>query len=149
MKLSTRTRYGLRALAELALLSDNGGPVGMRQIAKHQAISKKYLENIFTDLRTAGFIRTVRGASGGYALAVPPEQLRVDKVVSALEGGLELVCCVDHAGDSCSRAGKCAAHDLWQELSDTIIKTLSKYTLADLAEVRRREIKKAAARENR
>ena len=131
-------------MVELAVLSDNGKPVGMRQIAKHQAISKKYLENIFTDLRTAGFIRTVRGAAGGYALARPLDKVRVDQIVAALEGGLDLVCCVDQGGDSCDRMDNCIAHNLWKELSRTVQKTLRKYTLADLAEERRRELKKTA-----
>ncbi len=130
MKLSTRARYGLRAMVDLA---EHGGgtPLMMRAIAEQQNLSKRYLDNIFATLRQAGIVHSVRGASGGYRLARPAEQIRVDEVVTALEGELELVHCEEHA-DDCARYGHCVTSEVWHTASVALREALASLTLADL-----------------
>ncbi|MCD6497522.1 MAG: Rrf2 family transcriptional regulator [Deltaproteobacteria bacterium] len=132
MKLSTRTRYGLRALVELA--AQNGkGPVIARSIAENQDISKKYLDNIFTSLRLAGLVRTVHGATGGYLLAHPPESITVANVIMALEGEISPVDCIDHP-DLCNRSSECVTRPVWEELRDAMLAVLERHTIAELAQ---------------
>jgi len=132
MKLSTRTRYGLRALVELASQHEEG-PVIARTIAENQGISKKYLDNIFTSLRLAGLLRTVHGATGGYLLARPPESITVADVIMALEGEVSPVDCVDHP-DLCNRSADCVTRPVWQELRDAMVVVLERHTIAELAQ---------------
>lgn len=94
MKLSTRTRYGIRAVLELA--QNNGNrPLQLRIIAQHQDISVKYLEQLMAILRSAGFVRSIRGAKGGYLLAKPPNQVKISDVFDCLEGHIATVECVE------------------------------------------------------
>ncbi len=130
MNLSTRGRYGLRAILQLAD-AFHGGPVLMRTIAEDQGISLKYLHAILTILKGAGLVRSVRGAGGGYVLSRPPSRIKVSEVVEALEGSLSLVECVDHE-KHCERAAYCAARDVWVKLSSVIQNTLSNLTLEDV-----------------
>ncbi|HUS04507.1 MAG TPA: Rrf2 family transcriptional regulator [Dehalococcoidia bacterium] len=94
MRLSTRTRYGVRALLDMAQHSDNG-PVLLKDIAERQRISKDYLEHILIPLKVAGLVRTTRGVQGGFTIAKPATQIRLDEVVQILERRLALVECVD------------------------------------------------------
>ena len=130
MKLSTRARYGLRAMVDLATHSD-GQPVMMRAIASNQVLSKRYLDNIFATLRQEGLVLSVRGAAGGYRLARPAEDIRVDDVVSALEGDILLVHCEDEFG-GCDRHGRCAASEGWWNASKALRDSLHDVTLAEL-----------------
>ena len=142
MKLSTRARYGLRAMVDLAKHGGDGAPLMMRAIAEQQGLSKRYLDNIFATLRQAGMVRSVRGASGGYRLAREADEIRVDQVVEALEGNLELVHCEEYAMD-CTRHSRCATSEVWHTASVALRESLASMTLSDLVK-RQAEIDAAA-----
>ena len=130
MRLSTKTRYGLRALVDLAM-QEAGRPVMLRKISERQCISKKYLDNIFSSLRVAGLLRTVRGASGGYLLARPASEIQLSEVVAALEGSVAPVDCTQNE-ELCPRSVDCAARELWVGLEAAIFKVLEGRSLQDL-----------------
>lgn len=130
IRLSTRGCYGLRAMLELGL-HYGGKPVLMRTIAEKQDLSRKYLHALLTALKTAGLVRSIRGSSGGYVLAKPPSQIRVNDVVQVLEGSLAVTECVEDP-TTCDRSSKCVAHELWGELSRSIENLLAEVTLEDL-----------------
>jgi Rrf2 family protein len=130
MRLSTRARYGLRAILQLAQSFDKG-PVLTRTIAQDQDISVKYLHALLTTLKDAGLVRSVRGPSGGYTLARRPSKIRVSEVVRALEGSLSLIECVEDRA-VCKRVDRFAARDIWRDLSKAIEGALSSLTLGDV-----------------
>lgn len=131
MKLSTRSRYGVRLMLELAL--NNGkGQVLLKDIAREEDISEKYLSLIIIPLKSAGLVTSTRGAHGGYALAKPPSTITLREIVEVLEGDTCLVDCVKNP-DACPRVDTCASRDLWVVLSGKISETLGSITLADLA----------------
>jgi len=129
MRVSTKGRYGLRAMLQLAQSFDEG-PVLMRTIAQSQGISIKYLHALLTMLKGAGLVRSVRGASGGYTLTRSPSKIRISEVFEVLEGSPSLVECVEDKG-LCKRAERCPARDIWWDLSKVIENTLSSLTLED------------------
>ena len=132
MKISTRTRYGTRLMLALALAYDRG-QVLLKNIAKQEEISGKYLSQIIIPLRTGGLVNSYRGARGGYSLARPPSQITVKEIVEILEGGLNLLECVNNPS-SCRRVSICVTREVWGTLSDRISKTLDSVTLQDLVE---------------
>jgi len=132
MKLSTRTRYGVRALLDIAQHS-NEGPVLLRDTAKRQELSKSYLEHILIPLKVAGLIRTSRGAQGGFVIAKPPTQIRLYEIVQILERKVALVECVDNP-KAYPHSDTCALHVLWQEITEAISQILKSTTLQDLME---------------
>jgi Rrf2 family transcriptional regulator, cysteine metabolism repressor len=132
MKLSTRARYGLRAMLELAK-RDTTSPVMMRSIAAEQGLSKRYLDNIFATLRQAGLVHSVRGASGGYRLARTADDIFALDVIEALEGDLSLVACREEFGGDCDRYGHCATSELWSNASIAMRAVFSDATLGSLA----------------
>jgi len=142
MKMSTRGRYGLRVMMELAL-HHGKGPVPVETIANNQEISGKYIHNLMSSLHSAGLARTVRGPKGGYELARPPSEITALDAVEALEGKNVLMECVADAS-SCRRAGRCAARDIWCEVASSIDGVLRKITLAELANRQRSKQKEAA-----
>jgi Rrf2 family protein len=105
MKLSTRTRYGLRAVIDI-IVNSSKGPVLLKDIARRQDISFKYLDHIITSLKVAGFVKNAPGRHGGYAMIRPPEQVYVYEIIEALEGGLAFLDCSDDP-EKCSRATEC------------------------------------------
>uniref|UniRef100_A0A7V3YFZ6 RrF2 family transcriptional regulator n=1 Tax=Candidatus Caldatribacterium californiense TaxID=1454726 RepID=A0A7V3YFZ6_9BACT len=136
MRLSTRSRYGLRLMIELALSYDEGGFVFLRDIARREEISEKYLGQLIIPLRSAGLISSKRGAEGGYQLARPPEAITVLEIVEALEGKVVIVDCLrDEA--ICHRASSCAAREVWKKLQETIVRTLGGVTLAEVVRIAR------------
>lgn len=146
IRLSTKGRYGVRAMIELAEKYGQG-PVLVRSIAEHQEISNKYLHALLAALKAAKLVRSVRGSGGGYALARPPAEIRLDEILQALEGPLAIVDCVLD-GAICDRADCCAARDTWAELSHaiesalagiTLEALLSKQQLLDAAAARRKD----------
>ena len=145
MKLSTRSRYGMRLMLDLALKS-GGGSVFLKDIAREEQISEKYLSLIIIPLKSAGLVRSTRGAHGGYTLGRPAEEINLKEIVTVLEGEICLVDCVKDSG-ICSRASICASRDLWETLSETIAETLELVTLADLARKSAAKKLKAAAAE--
>jgi Rrf2 family cysteine metabolism transcriptional repressor len=130
LKLSTKGRYGLRAMIDLAAAYGEG-PVLVRNIAESQEISSKYLHALLASLKSSGLVRSVRGSGGGFVLAREPASIKLTEILEALEGPLTLVDCV---GDQrlCGRAPTCAARDVWIDVSEAIAAVLSGITLADL-----------------
>ncbi len=135
MKLSTRSRYGVRLMLELAL-SESREPVYLKDIARNEEISEKYLSLIIIPIKSAGLVRSTRGAHGGYTLAKPPSEITLREVVELLEGDTCLVDCVKNSS-ACPRAGTCASRDLWSMVSEKIARTLDAITLEDLARMSR------------
>jgi len=135
MKLSTRSRYGVRMMSDLA---ENFGkkPVFLKDIAKREEISEKYLSIIVIPLRGAGLIQSTRGAHGGYTLAKRPEEISIQDIFDALEGKICLVDCVENPKE-CPRVGICPTRDIWSVLGKKIRETLNSVTLADLVQTRR------------
>ena len=132
MRLSTRSRYGLRALIELAEQYGDGN-INMRVIAEHQGLSQKYLDSLFNSLKLAGLVTSQRGPGGGWTLTRAPSQIRLREVFEALEGTLGLVQCVDFP-DSCGRRDRCATREVYQRLHEAINGVLQNITLAELHE---------------
>ena len=113
-----------------------GGPVLVRSIADNQGISSKYLHALLATLKSAGLVRSVRGSGGGYSLAKPPAEVRLNDIVAALEGPLTLVDCVSDDA-LCERSADCAARDVWVTVSEAIDDVLSGITLETLLERQR------------
>jgi len=132
MKLSTRTRYAVRAIIELAQ-NDSNKPLQLKIIAQRQDISVKYLEQLMAVLRSAGFVRSIRGSKGGYVLAKAPNQIKLNDVLHRLEGTVATVECVEQE-DYCSRSADCAARYLWMQVEQAIDKVLGAITLQDLVD---------------
>ncbi|HOS96955.1 MAG TPA: Rrf2 family transcriptional regulator [Deltaproteobacteria bacterium] len=133
MKLSTRSRYGVRLMLDLAIAHQGGkGQVFLKDIAGQEGISEKYLSLIMIPLKAAGLVTSTRGAHGGYSLARNPSQITLREIVDVLEGGTCLVDCVKNP-DVCPRSGTCTSRDLWSALSGKISETLDSITLEDLA----------------
>ena len=130
MKLSTRSRYGTRMMADLAEHYDQG-PVQIGNIAKRQGISVKYLEQLIIPLKKSGFIKSIRGSKGGHMLSRPPSKITVGEIVKVLEGGVDLTGCVQEKG-SCERSGYCLVRKVWQEASEAIYKILYSKYLTDV-----------------
>lgn len=130
MKLSTKVRYGTRAMLDLATYYGNG-PILLKDIAQRQEVSLKYLDRILSSLRAAGLVKTLRGAKGGFILNNPPSQITLNQIVEALEGPLELVECVGNK-NFCKRVNSCVTHDIWHELGRAMEVALKTTTLEDL-----------------
>ncbi len=130
MKLSTRSRYGLRLIFELGLYYGDG-PILLKDIAKREGISERYLGQLVIPLKNAGFISSIRGAHGGYLLSQNPVEISIKDIIEVLEGDLNLVECVKD-GSSCDRVSSCATRRVWALLGDKIKEVLSSFTLADL-----------------
>ncbi len=139
MKLSTRTRYGVRAMLELAQ-QEGHGPVTLKNIAANQEISIKYLEQLIAILRSAGLVRSVRGAKGGYLLAKPANKIKLSECFVALEGKVVTAECVTDK-QMCDRTTDCAARYVWAKVQRAVMEILESMTLQDL-------IKKAASSKN-
>jgi len=112
------------------------GPVMLKDIARREDISEKYLSLIVIPLRTKGLINSTRGAHGGYTLARPPEQITVEQIVEAIEGKPSLVDCISNSA-RCSRADGCVTRDIWSALGDTITQALDSISLDRLIEMKR------------
>jgi len=132
MKLSTRGRYGTRALLELALHQQEG-PVLLKDIAQRQQISQRYLENLIKPLVSAGIVRSIRGAKGGVLLAKAPTEIRLSEVIQLFEGSVAPVDCINNPG-ICNRSELCVTRDVWGELKTAMDRILSSTTLQDLVE---------------
>ena len=132
MKLSTKGRYGLRALIDLALYSENE-TVSIQSIARRQNISDSYLEQLMRKLRSAGLIVSVTGAQGGYKLARPANEISVGDVLRALEGSLEAVTCGGE-DNSCQGADLCVTKFVWERINSSIRDTVDSIKLSQLVE---------------
>jgi Rrf2 family protein len=135
MKISTKIRYGARAMLELA--SHYGeGPVELKEIARKENISLKYLEQVINPLRTAGLVKAIRGSRGGYSLAKPPSQICLYDVIETLEGPINLIECL-HDSKACQKVSLCVTRDIWMEVSEAISKIFNSVTLEDLVNRKR------------
>lgn len=132
MKLSTKGKYGLKAMVDLAI-SYGQGCVSASSLAQLQGVSEAYLEQLIASLRKAGLVVSSRGAQGGYTLSREPQSINVGEVLRALEGSTSLMECVG-LETSCGNAGSCTARPLWLKLQQRIDEVLDSTTLWDLAE---------------
>ncbi len=135
MKLSTRGRYGVTAMYELAL-NYGKGPLSLRTIANKQGISDNYLEQLICSLRNAGLVKSTRGAQGGYVLTKDPASITIGDIITIMEGPIALVDCLltDAQSDNqvCKKATQCVTRGVWADVCESISKVLNSITLADL-----------------
>ncbi len=136
MKLSTKSRYAVMGLVDLARHS-RGQPIPLADIAERQAISLSYLEQLFAKLRRGGLVKSVRGPGGGYLLAHPANQVRISDAILAVDEPIRATRCTPGSPAGCgSNRSRCLTHDLWEELGNQIHLYLSSVTLADVVENR-------------
>ncbi len=140
MKLSTKGRYGVKAMFELAM-HEGTGPTPLKQVAESQGLSEHYLEQLISPLRKAGLVKSVRGAQGGYELARPAKEITVGDILRVLEGPIAPTdCAVSDVGvDHCGRADECIARGVWTKVRDSVQKVVDSITLADLCEDARKK----------
>ena len=132
MKLSTKGRYGLRAMIDLARYSEEE-PVSIGSVAARQDISERYLEQLVALLKKAGLVKIIRGATGGYVLAKKEEEISVGDILRALEGSLEPVkCAAFYSEDGCTAADGCVTKYVWQKINDSINQTVNEIMLDEL-----------------
>ena len=141
MRLSTKTRYGVRLMMELGLHRQNGF-AQLNDIARKQGISEKYSEQIISSLKSAGLVQSQRGAQGGYQLTRPASQVTLREIVETLEGSLNLLDCLE--GPGCPKSGRCGPQKVWQKVTDAIGQVLEKTTLEDVVEDCRKLTEKGA-----
>lgn len=133
MKISTKGRYALRMMLDLALNEENGY-IPIKEIAKRQGISDKYLEQIISILNHAGFVRSVRGAGGGYKLTKKPSEYTVGMILRLTEGSMAPVSCLEDEVNTCERAENCVTLGVWKKLYSAINDVVDNITLEDLVE---------------
>ena len=131
MKLSTRTRYGVRLMLSLAM-KEGKGPIDLGGIARSQAISEKYLSQIIIPLKARGLVTTFRGAHGGYTLSRPASEITLKDIIEAIDGEISLVDCTINP-EICQRNTDCVTRDIWCELSALIGDYLKSWSLEKLA----------------
>lgn len=147
MKLSTKGRYGLRALIDLAQYS-SGGPVSTASISARQDISERYLEQLMSMMKKAGLVKSIRGAGGGYVLAKDMCEISVGDVLRALEGSLEPVDCAGlELEGMCSASDSCVAKYVWQRINESINRTVDEIRLDQLVDQSRRQCGEKSDRE--
>lgn len=145
MSFSARSRYGTRALMELALQGD-AGPVSLETLARNQGMPSRYLSKIAQDLKRAGLVRSVRGAHGGYIMTRDPADIEIMDIVRAMDGSVALVACVDDPA-VCERGEGCVTRELWGRVNEAMQDVLKSATLKDLVDkerARRRAIARAS-----
>lgn len=133
MKISTKGRYALRLMIDIAMHNE-AGPVRIKDISSRQGISDKYLEQIISVLHKAGYVRSIRGPQGGYLLVKKPKEYTVGMILRLTEGSLAPVSCLDYEENDCDRQSSCATLILWKRLNDAIKSVVDDVTLADLVE---------------
>ncbi len=134
VKISTKGKYGVAAMYDLAM-NYGQGPISLKSIAQRQKISENYLEQLISTLRKAGYVKSIRGAQGGYTLSKDPTQISVGNILRVMEGPIALVDCLlenSDNSDCCERAGICVTRDVWAKVCDSIIAVVDSITLADL-----------------
>lgn len=131
MKISTKGRYALRVMLDLAINS-NGACIPLKEIAARQSISEKYLEQIFTALSRANLVRSTRGAQGGYSVAKSTEEITVGMILRATEGDLAPVECVSVSGGGCPRSVDCVTSQVWEKIRIAVDDVVNNISLSDL-----------------
>ena len=132
MKISTKGRYALRLMLDIALYGKDGEPVRIKDIAQRQDLSRKYLEQIIAVLNKAGYVRSIRGPQGGYLLTRLPGDYTVGMILRLTEGSLAPVACVEEDGALCDRLDDCATILVWKKLNEAISSVVDHVTLEDL-----------------
>jgi len=132
MRLSTKSRYGTRAVLDIALHAQKG-PVNLSDISERQEISRKYLGQIISQLLTAGILESIRGPQGGYVLGRKPKEIRLGDIIRTLDGSLAPVRCVDKP-DLCNRTAKCVTREVWTKAKESMESLFDQTTVADLME---------------
>ncbi len=133
MRITTKGRYGLRAVINLAMAHHNR-PISISSIANEEKVSSEFLEQIFFKLKKAGLIRSIRGPGGGFVLNKKPAEISVAKILDAVGEIHGLTPCTQHRTQLCDRTEPCAAHDIWTGLQKTMEDYLSSVTLKDIME---------------
>ncbi|MBQ9886648.1 MAG: Rrf2 family transcriptional regulator [Lachnospiraceae bacterium] len=133
MKISTKGRYAVRLMLDIAL-NDSGEPVRIKDVAKRQDISDKYLEQIISILNKAGFVKSVRGPQGGYLLVRKPEEYTIGMILRLTEGSLAPVSCLEYEVNDCPRQDQCVTLEVWKRIDDAVKGVVDNITLADLIE---------------
>jgi Rrf2 family protein len=133
MKISTKGRYALRLMLDLAL-NNTGDYITIKTIAARQCISEKYLEQIISLLNRAGYVKSIRGAQGGYKLMKAPSDYTVGMILRLTEGSLAPVDCVEQETNECKRSDNCVTREVWEELYAAITSVVDRITLQDLVE---------------
>ncbi len=133
MKISTRGRYALRLMMDIAM-HDNGEPVRIKDIARRQEVSEKYLEQIIAILNKAGFVRSIRGPRGGYTLSKKPEEYTAGMILRLTEGSLAPVSCLEMDVNDCPRQNQCATLELYKRIDNAVHQVVDNVTLADLVD---------------
>lgn len=133
MKISTKGRYALRLMLDLAL-HDSDAPIRIKDIAARQDISDKYLEQIISSLNKAGYVKSIRGPQGGYKLTKDPSFYTVGMILRLTEGSLAPVACLEEEENTCTRQDDCATLELWKQLDEAIKSVVDTVTLAKLVE---------------
>lgn len=136
MRLSTKGRYAVMAMADLAFYG-TGNPVTLAEVAERQEISLSYLEQLFSKLKRSGLVKSVRGPGGGYMLSRDASLLLVSDIILAVNEPIKTTRCADGSAAGCQTdKGRCLTHDLWRELGNQIFLYLSSVSLADICERR-------------
>jgi Rrf2 family protein len=138
LKISTRGRYALRMMLDIAMNNDEYSPI--KTIAERQGISNKYLEQIITVLSRAGFVKSVRGPQGGYKLARPAKEYTVGMILRAIEGSLVPVACMEDEPNQCPRCDICATLDVWKQIDEAVGNIVDNITLEDLVNRQRQKL---------
>lgn len=133
MRISTKGRYAVRIMLDIANNSDSGA-VAIKNIASRQGISDKYMEHIISNLKTAGMVQSSRGPQGGYRLVKKPCEYTVGAILRTTEGSISPVACLEDGAEPCPRAEKCVAVKLWGMVDDAIKGVVDRITLQDLME---------------
>jgi len=134
VKISTKGRYGMAAMYDLAE-NYGQGPISLKSIAQRQKISENYLEQLMSTLRKAGYVKSIRGAQGGYTLSKDPAEISVGDIIRVMEGPIAIVDCLLEQSDEyscCEREGICVTRDVWAKVSNSITLVIDSISLADL-----------------
>ena len=132
MKLTTKGRYAVMAMADLALFKDKG-PISLKDISLRQNISLAYLEQIFIKLKNKNLVKSIRGAKGGYELQIPSDEIKISNIISAVDEQVKMLNCKKESKKGCNnKSTKCITHNLWDQLDEHINNFFEKVKLQDL-----------------
>lgn len=142
MKISTKGHYALRLMLDLAQYSSETEYVSIKKVSKRQDISEKYLEQIVAQLSRAGFVKSTRGAQGGYCLAREPQEYTVGMILRLIEGNLSSVSCLEDNPNKCRRCNNCVTLEVWQQINDAVDHVIDNITLQDLLEKQEEKLRR-------
>jgi len=140
MKLSTRGPYASRAMLDLAL-NYGKGSVSLKNIARRQEISERYLEHIMIVLLSAGLVQSTRGSHGGFSLVKLPKEIKLSQIIQAVEGSISPVACVDDP-KLCNRVDACVTYEIWKKLKKAMLEVLDSVTLKDMVKMQKKKLSK-------